>query len=316
MNKSFHQSKNDYSLFIRTDDSKCATAAVYVDDIILTGDNVEVIHHLKHHLDVTLSIKDLGKLSFFLGIEVGYLPNGIILTQKKFTKELLADAGLTSFKSVVTPLPLHLKLTAEDGDLYTDPTFYRCMVGKLNFLTHTRPDLSYTIQCLSQFLQNPRVQHYQALLHTLHYVASTAGQGIMLYASDQLSLKAYFDSDCGARTDFRRSITGYVMLLDNFPVSWKSKKQGTISKSSSKAEYRAMSSAASEITWLVRLLEELGLTNLKPISLHCDNKNSIHIAKNPVHHERTKHIEIDVHFTRDKVLEALLQWFMFLLIFN
>ena len=97
------------------------------------------------------------------------------------------------------------------------------------------------------------------------------------------------------------------MLLGKSPVSWKSKKQGIVSKSSAEAEYRAMSNAASEITWLVRLLEELGFTNLKPVVLHCDNQNSIHISKNPVQHERTKHIEIDVHFTRDKVLEGLIQ---------
>lgn len=180
------------------------------------------------------------------------------------------------------------------------------MVGKLNFLTNTRPDLSYTVQHLSQFLQKPRVPHIEALMHTLRYVGSTVGQGIILKASDQLTLQAYSDSDWGACVDTRRSVSGYIMLLGNSPISWKSKKQATVSKSSSEAEYRAMASAASEITWLVRLLEELGISGLKPITLHCDNQSSIHIAKNPVQHERTKHIEIDVHFTRDKVLEGLL----------
>lgn len=132
------------------------------------------------------------------------------------------------------------------------------MVGKLNFLTHTRPDLSYTVQCLSQFLQSPKVSHYQVLLHTLHYVASTAGQGIILQASDKLTLQAYSDSDWGACTDSRRSITGYVMLLGKSPVSWISKKQSTVSRISSEAEYHAMSSAASEVTWLVCLLQRIG----------------------------------------------------------
>lgn len=307
LNKGFHQSKNDYSLFIRKDGFKCAIAAVYVDDIILTGDNLQILHSLKHHLDVNFSVKDLSKLDFFLDIEVGYTPAGITLTQKKFTKKFLVDAGLEFFKNVVTLLPLHIKLTADEGVLYSDRTFYRCMVGKLKFSTHTRPDLSYNVQCLSHYLQHPRVPHFQALMHTLRYVGSTAGQGIILKASGQLSLKAYSDSDWGACPDSRRSITGYVMLVDNSPVSWKSKKQGTVSRSSSEVEYRAISTAASEITWLVRLLEELVITDLKLIFLHCDNQSSIHIVKNPVHHERTKHIEIDVHFTRDKVLEGLLQ---------
>lgn len=184
---------------------------------------------------------------------------------------------------------------------------YRCLVGKLNFLTNTRPDLAFTVQHLSQFLQQPREAHYKALMHVLRYVASTMGQGILLKGNEHLTLQAYSDSDWGACLTTRRSISGYVMLLGNSPISWKSKKQHTVSKSSSEAEYRAMSAAAGEVTWMVRLLEELGVRQLKPVTLFCDNQSAIHIAKNPVHHERTKHIEIDIHFTRDKVLEGLLQ---------
>ena len=181
------------------------------------------------------------------------------------------------------------------------------MVGKLNFLTNTRPDLAYTVQFLSQFMQNPRIPHALALQHTLNYVHTTSSQGIIIKGSDQLHLQAYSDSEWASCPISRRSITGYILLLGSSPISWKSKKQGTVSRSSSEAEYRAMASAASEVTWLVRLLEELQLTSLKPVLLHCDNISAIHIAKNPVFHERTKHIDIDCHFTRDKVIEGLLQ---------
>ena len=107
--------------------------------------------------------------------------------------------------------------------------------------------------------------------------------------------------------DTRRSVSGYILMLGKSPISWKSKKQPTVSRSSTEAEYRAIASAASEVTWLVRLLEELGIKDLKPITLHCDNQSSIHIAKNPIFHERTKHIEIDCHFTREKIIEGLIQ---------
>ncbi|KAL8154536.1 hypothetical protein AgCh_000052 [Apium graveolens] len=304
--RTFYQSKNDYSLFIKQNAGKSTVIVVYVDDIILTGDDLLEIKDLKQHLDNVFSIKDLGKLSFFLGIEIGYHEDGITLTQKKFTKELLDTAGVLKGKSV-TPLPINLKLQAEEGEAYADPSHYRCLVGKLNFLTHTRPDLSYTVQHLSQFMQNPRIPHYEALMHVMDYIASTAGQGILLKANEQLTLQAFSDSDWGACLDSRRSISGYVLLLGRSPISWKSKKQGIVSRSSSEAEYRSMAAAASEGTWVVRLLEELGVKDLKPVTLHCDNQSAIHIAKNPVHHERTKHIEIDVHFTRDKVLEGLLQ---------
>jgi len=220
---------------------------------------------------------------------------------------LLQVCGFTLSRNTSTPLPLQCKLLPDEGALLEDPSQYRALVGKLNFLTHTRPDISFAVQTLSQFLQNPRTPHLHALLHTLAYVQGTINHGILLKGDDHLNLQGYSDSDWAACPHTRRSVTGYIILLGSSPISWKSKKQGTVSRSSSEAEYKAMAQAASEITWLVRLLEELGVSNLKPVQLHCDNQSALHIAKNPVFHERTKHIEIDCHFTRDKVLEGLLQ---------
>lgn len=218
----FVQSKNDYSLFIHNGDSSMCFAAVYVDDIILIGPNLTLILHLKNHLHQVFSIKDLGPLSLFLGIEVSRISDGIILSQSKFTKELLADSSLDVTKTTKTPLPLSLKLLAEEGDFYHDPSHYRCLVGKLNFLTHTRTDISFAVQTLSQFLQAPRVQHLSALHHLLRYVASTIGQGILLQASKQLTLRGYSNSDWAACPNSRRSVTGY--LIGSSPISWKSKK--------------------------------------------------------------------------------------------
>ena len=193
---------------------------------------------------------------------------------------------------VSTPLPLHLKLSVDQGDPYSDATNYRCLVGKLNFLTNTRPDLSYTVQTLSQYMHSPTVLNYKALLHALHYVGCTSGQGILLRASDTLSLQAFSDSEWGACSDTRRFVSGYLLVLGQSPISWKSKKQSTVSRSSSEAEYRALASAASEVTWMVRLLDELGVVDLKPVTLHRDNQSALHIARNHVFHEQTKHIDI------------------------
>ena len=156
-------------------------------------------------------------------------------------------------------------------------------------------------------MQTPRLPHINALHNTLRYVASTSGQRILIQGSDKLTLQAFSDSDWASCPNSRRSITGYILLLGGSPIAWKSKKQSTVSKSSSEAEYRAMSSAASEVAWVVRLLADLQLHSLQPVTLHCDNQSAIHIAKNPIFHERTKHIEVDCHFTRDKVLEGLIQ---------
>ncbi|KAL8107165.1 hypothetical protein AgCh_023827 [Apium graveolens] len=302
-----NKSKNDYSLFIRHTGSLICLAAVYVDDIILTGTDSQGITHLKQHLNSEFGIKDLGVLNYFLGIEVSYLPSGIFLSQKKFTNELLAEYPFSVNTKASILLPSTLKLSAWDGDLLPNPELYRSLVGKLNFLTHTRPDLAYAVQSLSQYMQQPRQPHLAALKHTLCYVNHTIGQGILLKADANITLQALSDSGWAACVDSRKSVTGYILLLGSSSVTWKSKKQTTISRSSSEAEYRAMTSATSEVTWLVRLLADFGVHNLKPVTLHCDNQPAIHIAKNPVFHEHTKHIEINCHFTRDKVLEGLIQ---------
>lgn len=240
-------------MFLNKSESHIIIVAIYVDDIIITGTDVAAIEALKLHLHTVFSIKDLGKMHYFLGMEVSYVHQGIIMTQKKFSKELLQSSSLDVSKVAKTPLPVNVKLFADSGEYYSDPALYRSLVGKLNFLTHTRPDLSYVVQTLSQFMHQPRVEHFTALHHVLRYLAGTLGQGILLTATSQLTLKAYSDPDWASCPNTRRSVTGYVMLLGTSHISWKSKKQATVSKSFSEAEYRAMA-GATEITWLVRLL--------------------------------------------------------------
>ncbi|XP_071729208.1 uncharacterized mitochondrial protein AtMg00810-like [Rutidosis leptorrhynchoides] len=229
--------------------------------------------------------------------EVHYLADGIILTQQKFTEELLADFGFLDAKPTLTPLPQHMKFFDPCSSYLKDPSHYRSLISKLNFLTHTRPYLAFVVQALSQFMQNPQQIHLDGVYHLLKYLKGTSGQRILLNGSNKLSLHAYSNSDWASCPIPRRSVTGYVILFGGSPISWKSKKNTTISHSSYEHEYRAMAHAAAELTWLIRLFEELGVTDLKPVTLHCDNQSALHIAKNPIFHERTKHIELDCHFT-------------------
>ena len=148
----YQQSKYDYSLFINKSSTDTTLVAIYVDDIMITGSNTSEISHLKQQLNTLFGIKDLGQLHYFLGLEVIHTAKDIILSQKKFTNELLRDFGSLSFAAVSTPLPLNWKLNPDDGDLLPNPFLYRTLVGKLNFLTHIRPDLSYTAQTLNQFM--------------------------------------------------------------------------------------------------------------------------------------------------------------------
>ena len=155
-------------------------------------------------------------------MEITYLPDGIVLSQKKFTTDLLRDSGFTKFKKVVTPLPIKFKLQSFDSPLFSGPTKYRSLVGKINFLTNTRYDSSFTVQALSQYMQSPTEHHYQALTHTLNYIAAIAGQGILLKATNNLCLQAYSDSDWGACLDTQRSVTGYIVMFGKSPIRWKS----------------------------------------------------------------------------------------------
>ncbi|XP_019223762.1 PREDICTED: uncharacterized protein LOC109205501 [Nicotiana attenuata] len=204
-----------------------------------------------------------------------------------------------------SPLDPTVNLKAKVGTTLTDPTYYRKLVGKLNFLTYTRMDIAYSVQHLSQFTQDPREPHLKSAFHLLGYLKGDPTMGIFMSHDPNCNIKAYCDSDWAACPDSRKSVSGYIILLGNSHVCWKSKKQETISLSSAEAEYRALRKVVEELVWLCRLLEELTVPFAKPVEVFCDSKSSLHIARNHVFHERTKHIEVDCHFVRSKLQEGL-----------
>lgn len=164
------------------------------------------------------------------------------------------------------------------------------MIGRLIYLTITRPNITYTVNTLAQFMSNPKECHYQAAIKLLKYLKGTCGQGILLSANSTFKLNAYCDADWGACQITRWSITGFCITLGDSLITWKSKKQSTVSRSSAEAEYRVMADTTCEITWLLALLSNLHINNIGAATLYCDNQSALHIASNPVFHERTKHI--------------------------
>ncbi|XP_070014794.1 secreted RxLR effector protein 161-like [Nicotiana sylvestris] len=232
---------------------------------------------------------------------------GIVLNQRKYALELISEVGLSDCKPASIPMELNHKLTTVDYDKHVgitedaelgDITAYQKLIGKLLYLTITRPDLCFVVQVLSQFMQNPKQSHLNAAMRIIRYIKGSQGLGIFLKKGETHTLTAYYDSDWAACPNTRRSITGYVVKLGNSLLSWKSKKQQTVSRSSAEAEYRSMAAVVAEIIWVTGLLEELGVKVQKPVHLHCDSKAAIRIAANHIFHERTKHIEIDCHFVR------------------
>ena len=160
---------------------------------------------------------------------------------------------------------------------------------------------------LSQYVSQPRIPHLKAADHLLRYLKAHPDQGLFFSSSSSLQLKAFSNADWGTCPDSRRSVTGFYIFLGNSLVSWKAKKQTTVSRSSAKAKYRAMAATSSELVWLTQLLHDFGLSPAPPTLLFCDNQAALHIASNPTFHERTKHIEIDCHFIRNKVTARLIK---------
>ncbi|KAK9049293.1 hypothetical protein SSX86_031739 [Deinandra increscens subsp. villosa] len=304
--KGYVRSPNDYSLFTKTMGTSVVHLAIYVDDILLTGNDSTEMSSLKAFLDNTFKIKDLGTLHYFLGLEILSHPTCYLVTQRKFALDLIQEFDDLSLPAVTAPLPVHLQLPVNVGEPLLDPLKYRRLVGKLNYLTHTRPDLSFAVQFLSQFMQNPKKPHWDAAMYTLRYVRTSASHGLFFNNNSDFKLEAFCDSDWASCPNTRRSISGYFVLLGGSPISWKSKKQATISLSSAEAEYRSMRRVTAELAWLTRLFAEFNLPNMEPIPVKCDSQAAIHIAKNLVYHERTKHIEIDCHFVREKLQAGLI----------
>ena len=304
--RGFHQSISDYSLFTFITADVSLFILVYVDDIIITGNNEDAISDIKVFLSQSFSLKNLGPLRYFLGIEVSRSKQGIFLCQRKYTLDILRDSGMLGARPSSFPMEQHLNLLPSDGEPLTDPSIYRRLIGRLLYLTVTRPDIQYAVNTLSQFMQAPSSTHLDAANRVLRYLKGSVGKGLLLSASSSVSLSGYSDSDWARCPLTRRSTTGYFTMLGSSPISWKTKKQSTVSRSSTEAEYRAIAALTAELQWLHSLLKDLGIPHPRPISVHCDNQAAIHIAEKPVFHERTKHIEIDCHFVREKIGTGLI----------
>uniref|UniRef100_F6HBQ8 ABC-type xenobiotic transporter n=1 Tax=Vitis vinifera TaxID=29760 RepID=F6HBQ8_VITVI len=249
-----------------SNEDKVAILIVYVDDIVLTRDDCNELEKLKGKLAEEFEIKDLGALKYFLGMEFARSKEGIFVNQWKYVLDLLDETGMLGCKLAETPIELNVKLQPKKAKNVKDRDRYQRLVGRLIYLSHTCLDIAFSVSMVSQFMHAPGPEHFEAVYRILRYLKGTPGGNL---------------------------------------VTWRSKKQNVVARSSAEVEFRAVTHGICEIMWIRRLLEELKMTGSSPMKLYCDNKAVISVAYNPVLHDRTKHVEVDKHFIKEKIDNGL-----------
>lgn len=295
------QSASDPNLYFAHVKNHTIALLVYVDDILITGSHLSLITDLKQHLHRSFSTKDLGPIHKYLGVQFERNHTGSRMHQTDYAISILHLFNMQDCTPSYIPLPEGLTLSKDSATPPVDASLYRMLVGKLLFLTKTRPDITHAVSIVSRFMQAPQEAHLHAAKHILRYLRRYPDYGLFFKHGEENLLQGYTDADYGQDIDDRISIGAYVFFLGSSPVSWNSKKQSSTSRSSCESEYRALAQCSCEAIWIRRLLEELKLQDNKPTQIFCDNQSSIKLCYNPVFHEKSKHFEIDYHFTRQKV---------------
>src|SRR5438045_4650223 len=304
VNFDFQQCEADSCIFVYINvNGEKTYIALYVDDFLIAGENRDDIATIKGLLAERFEMKDLGIAEKFLGMEIEYGEDGSVkLHQEGYLRNLLKRHRMQDCNPISTPLDTSVKLTkATDVEPLANSKEYASIVGGLIFAAYiTRPDIICAVGQLSQFLNNPISQYLLAAKRILRYLKGTLNLGIR-YGHHTTPLVGFSDADWAGNLDTRRSTTGYVVMLNNGAVAWRSQRQPTVALSTMEAEYMALTEATKELLWMRRFLTELGYGNDDPVDLFTDITSTLQLAKNPVSHARAKHIDARHHFVRDAI---------------
>ena len=304
----FRRSENEATLYLKqNEDGLQLVVSLYVDDMLVTGSNVKLLADFKMEMQDVFEMSDLGIMNYFLGMEIYQCSWGIFISQRKYAMDILKKFKLESCKEVATPLAQNEKISKNDGEKLEEPSAYRSLVGSLLYLTVTRPDLMFPASLLSRFMSSPSNVHMGVAKRVLKYVKGTTNLGIWYLKTGGVKLDGYADSDWAGSVDDMKSTSGYVFTIGSGVICWNSRKQEVVAQSTTEAEYISLAAAANQAIWLRKLLADLGWEQSSPTELYCDNKSAISIAQNPVHHGRTKHINVKFHSIREAEKNSLVK---------
>jgi hypothetical protein len=297
----FVEAKSDMSLFIYRCGDDTVFLLLFVDDIVLTASTTDLLQRTIVALQWEFAMKDIGPLHHFLGITAERRSQGLFLHQRQYAIDILERAGMSDCKPCSTLVDTQAKLSEDDGPPIADATSYRSLTGALQYLTFSRPDIAYAVQQVCLHMHTPREPHLTALKRILRYLCGSLDYGLLLRPSPASELVVYTDADWAGCPDTRRSTSGYAVFLGANLVSWAAKRQPVVSRSSVEAEYRAVANGVAEASWPRQLLHELHSPLERATLVYCDYVSAVYLSTNPVQHQRTKHVEIDLHFVRERV---------------
>eukprot|EP00253_Pinus_taeda_P023454 PITA_23454 len=274
LSQNFEKCKSDPNVYMLRTHDYLLILVLYVDDLLITGSSASAIATVKRALHDSFLMTDMGPLHFFLGLDISQDATGIKLSQAKYARDLLERFRMADCKPAPTPFLSGVRLEDGGDTPLVDSTLYRQLVGSLLYLTHSRPDLSYA----------------GTITFGIHYAVGSA-----------LNLLGFTDSDWVGDSIDRKSTSGYSLSLGSSPICWSSKKQAAIALSSAEAEYKGVVNITIHTLWLQNFLTELGIQFRQPIVIWCDNQSTLKFCRDPVQRQRTKHIEIHMHYIRDLV---------------
>ncbi|KAL0560154.1 hypothetical protein IC582_000548 [Cucumis melo] len=298
--RGYSKGETDKTLFINKTNIDLIVAQINVDDIIFGGFPKTLVNNFINIMKSEFEMSLVDEQSCFLGLQTKQRSERMFISQEKYVKNLVKKFGLDQSQYKRTPVATHAKITKDTVGTAIDHKLYRSMIGSLLYLTASRPDIAYAVGTCAQYQSDPRTSHLNAVKRIIKYVHGTTDFGILYSYGTSSELVRYCDADWAGSADDRKSTSSGCFFLGNNLVSWLSKKQNCVSLSTAEAEFIAAGSGCTQMIWMKNMLNEYEIIQ-DVITLYCDNMSAIDISKNPVHHSRTKHIDIRHHFIRDLI---------------